>query len=243
MDNLEIRTRIINLGKALVKELKLDPGVDTFSRWMAHYVAEQMTLAENATGDEKIAAEKRCFETILKLWQHRSSLPNGHRPLENFDPIFNALNRLDPDNPRPYYFSSSDNHSSETGDVNNLSDEIQQWVDIARGIDRGSRLLIEFVFHQAALLAVDEKMVNWLTNAVDIPPDEDISIIVHLTHTYEDVEEEASKKEENTQKEKLQSRIKQLDAFIAFSQELRSSFNELMNMTNKDAVPHEDNLL
>ena len=83
MASSEMRKRIINLGKALIEELGLDPGVDTLARWMAHYIAEQMTIAENATGDDKIEAEQHCFETILKLWQHRSSLPNGRRPFES----------------------------------------------------------------------------------------------------------------------------------------------------------------
>jgi len=35
MESSEIRKRIINLGKVLVEELNLDPGVDTLARWMA----------------------------------------------------------------------------------------------------------------------------------------------------------------------------------------------------------------
>ena len=73
----EIQERIFNLGKALVEELGLEPGVDTLARWMAHYIAEKITLAKNAHGDEKIKAEQQCFDAILKLWQHRSRLPNG----------------------------------------------------------------------------------------------------------------------------------------------------------------------
>ena len=40
MVSSEIQERAISLGKALVQELELEPGVDTLSRWMAHYVAE-----------------------------------------------------------------------------------------------------------------------------------------------------------------------------------------------------------
>lgn len=50
----------MNLGKALVKELNLDPGVDTTARWMAHYIAEQIERAENSTG-----AEKRSGRTLF----------------------------------------------------------------------------------------------------------------------------------------------------------------------------------
>lgn len=221
MENSELRKRTISLGKALVEELKLNPGVDTLSRWMAHYVADQLTIAENATGDKKRVAEQRCFETILKLWQHRSHFSRGHRPFESFEPIFNALARLDPDNPQPYYFSPLGANSSYPNEVSKESDEVLHWINLANDLDRGARILIEFIFHQAAQMAVDEKVANWLFNAVNIPPGDDISIIIHLMQNNEGTEEE-SNKDENTQGKKLLSRIKQLDEFIVLSQEIRS---------------------
>lgn len=60
MEDSEIQKRTMNLGKALVKELNLDPGVDTTARWMAHYIAEQIERAENSTG-----AEKRSGRTLF----------------------------------------------------------------------------------------------------------------------------------------------------------------------------------
>lgn len=60
MENSELQEQIINLGKLLVQELKLDPGSDTFSKWMAHYIAEKMKTAEQAMYDQdKKEAEKR----------------------------------------------------------------------------------------------------------------------------------------------------------------------------------------
>jgi hypothetical protein len=180
MESSEIQKRIINLGKALVEELSLDPGVDTLARWMAHYIAEQMTIAKNATGDEKIKAEQRCFETILKLWQHRSSLPDGKRPFEDFEPIFQVLARLDPENPNPYFYSNPKSHSSETEDIDKDLDQVQMWLDIAQGIDQSARILLEYVFHQAALNATDEQLITWLESAFALSPrDGDISIIIH----------------------------------------------------------------
>ena len=107
MGDSETRKRIISLGKQLVEELDLEPGVDTLARWMAHYIAEQMIIAEKSDGDDKAQAEKQCFETILYLWQHRSLLPNKYRPFENFDPIFRVLEKLDPDHKEPYYLKYS----------------------------------------------------------------------------------------------------------------------------------------
>ena len=233
METSEMRKRIINLGKALVEELGLDPGVDTLARWMAHYVAEQMAMAENATGDDKIEVERRCFETILNLWEHRSSLPNGWRPFKSFEPIFHALARLDPENPAPYFYSKPNSGLSEPDDSNENLDRVQQWLDIAQGIDQAARVWLEYVFHQAALNATNEKTIAWLENAVGLPEGNDISIVVNLIHAESENEsEETAEREQQAKQEKLESRIKQLDAFIDFNQALRAAFvTELETMT------------
>lgn len=237
MENSELRKRTISLGKALVEELKLNPGVDTLSRWMVHYIAEQMTVAENATGDKKRIAEQRCFETILKLWQHRSALPNGHRPFESFEPIFRALARLDPDNTTPYFFSERASRSPETNEEGDGVDNVQQWLDIAKGIDQGARVMLEFVFTQAAINATDEKTLMWLKNASWIPPHEDVSIIVEVLSGDETEKDEATPdKQKQSKQEKITSRIKQLDAFIEFSQALRTEYRDALdNLTGNDA--------
>lgn len=239
MENSEVRKRTISLGKALVEELKLNPGVDTLSRWMVHYIAEQITVAENATGDKKRVAEQRCFETILKLWQHRSALPNGHRPFENFEPIFNALARLDPDNPQPYYYSRLNAIPSETNEVSKEPNEVLQWIDLANAMDRSARILIEFIFHQASLIAMDEKTINWLINAVGISPNDDVSIVVRLMNTYEDIDEETNTSD-NDQSGKIQSRIQQLDTFIALSQEIRSLLIKQAKSANENSTSDKD---
>lgn len=83
MDSSATRTKAINLGNELVNALDLEPGGNTLTRWMAHYLAEQITLVETTSGALKTAAEDRCFKTVLALWQQRSSLPSGRRPLED----------------------------------------------------------------------------------------------------------------------------------------------------------------
>jgi hypothetical protein len=233
MENSEMQKHIINLGKALVEELSLDPGVDTLARWMAHYIAEQITIVESTTGDDKIKAEQQCFETILKLWQHRSSLPIERRPFESFDPIFRALERLDPENPNPYFYSNPKSRSSESDDSGKDSNEVQQWLDVARGIDQAVRVWLEYVFQQAALNATDEKTIAWLENAIGLSSSNDISIIVRLIDDdLENGSKETTELEQQDKQEKLKSRIKQLDVFIEFSQVLHKSFlAELENVT------------
>lgn len=242
MANSELRTQIINLGKALAEELKLNPGVDTLSRWMVHYIAEQMTVAENAIGDKKRIAEQRCFETILKLWQHRSSLPNGHRPFESFEPIFRALARLDPDNPTPYFFSEQTISSSETNKKNDDSNNVHQLLEIATGIDRGTRAMLEFIFNQAALSATDAKTIMWLNNAVRIPPNEDVSIIVQVLSDNADNEDEATfEKQKLSRQEKIKSRIEQLETLIVFGQEVRAIYLDSLNTLIKESHASDEN--
>lgn len=75
MEDSKAQKKVIDLGKALVKDLELDPGVDTLSKWMAHYLAEKIELTKKLTGKEKKEAKKECFEITLKLWEHRYSAP------------------------------------------------------------------------------------------------------------------------------------------------------------------------
>lgn len=232
-----MRKRIINLGKALVEELGLNPGVDTLARWMAHYVAEQMTIAENAAGDDKIKAEQQCFETILKLWQHRSALSNGRRPFESFEPIFRTLARLDPEKPNPFFYSNSNFRSSEPDASTDDSNEVQQWLDIAQGIDQAARVWLEFAFHQAALKATDEKTISWIENAIGLPEGDDTSTITHLLHIdLENESKETAEQKQQAKQKQLTSRIQKLDAFINFNQILRAAFvAELETITQSES--------
>ena len=84
MEDSGLQTKVINLGKLLVKELGLETSNDTLSRWMAHYIAEKIAKSESLPlGKEKDDAEKDCLETILKVWERRWLLPSGKRPLED----------------------------------------------------------------------------------------------------------------------------------------------------------------
>jgi len=239
MENSEMQKRIINLGRALVRELSLDPGVDTLARWMAHYVAEQIVTVEDATGDDRIEAQQHCFTTILELWQHRSSLPNGRRPFESFEPVLRALERLDPENPAPYYsFAKPSLPSSELDDSGEDSGEVERWLDVAREIDQAARVWLEYVFHQAALNAADEETIAWVENAIGPLAGDDIAIIVRLIHSDpESASEETAELERSNKQEKLRSRIQQLDAFIDLSRGLRAMFlTELETMGQGDAL-------
>ncbi len=205
---------------------------------MAHYVAEQITIAENATGDEKSKAEERCFETILRLWQHRSSLPNGHRPLESFEPIFRALDRLDPDSSRPFFYSLPQYDAAEPDDITeNIQNEVREWTNRALGIDQTARILINFALSQAALNAVDEKTSSWLKNATDLINSGDLSVIVRLLPPDTDDQSEANFERIRQAHEKdLRSKIEKLDTFTELSSFVRTALiKELEEISEEDS--------
>lgn len=244
MESLEMQKRIINLGKALVEELGLDPGVDTLARWMAHYIAEQMEIAKNTTGDDKIEAEQRCFETILKLWQHRSFLPNGWRPFENFEPIFQALERLDPENKQPYYFNNTNKNSLEPDKTSKATESVQRWLDVASGIDQVVRIWLDYVFKQAALCATDEKTIEWLKSSVCLQDIDDTSIIIRLLpEAILSNDEITTERMQHKKRELIISRIKKLEAFNDFNQVLLSIFEqELEEISVNDSSLNDSSL-
>jgi hypothetical protein len=95
---------VLGLGQYLVRELDFEDGVDTLGRWMAHHVAELIDQAEHgATAAERVKARKSATETILKIWEHRASLPGNTYPLATYKDVLKVLDRLPPDkNPFRY---------------------------------------------------------------------------------------------------------------------------------------------
>jgi hypothetical protein len=162
MENSKTQARTINLGKQLVAELDQESEADFLCRWMAHYLAEQITLAENSAGHKKKAAQKKCFETILALWRHRAAFPNGHRPFEKFEPVLDALRNLNPNNPRPYYHrfkpATKETDSREPKMVSKL-------IDLIFGIDSAARVLVDATLTEITELAITERTKSMLKNA------------------------------------------------------------------------------
>ena len=124
---------VLALGRKIVKELKQEHFFDTLGRWIAHYVAELIVAAENASVIDQQNAKRKCFESILELWSHHSNLPNGLRPFEELEPILRALAYLDPKNSPLRKFSV---FSAETL-VNNS--RVQRLLDLAIEVDNFAR--------------------------------------------------------------------------------------------------------
>jgi hypothetical protein len=91
--------------------LGFEDGVDTLGRWMAHHLAELIDKAENgATAAERSSARKNATETILKIWEHRATLPRKAYPLAPYKELLKVLDRLRPDDNPFRYFG----HPAET---------------------------------------------------------------------------------------------------------------------------------
>lgn len=226
MENSEIQQKVIVLGKALVHELGLEPEVDTLSRWLAHYIAEQLTYLENAKEDEKKLAQDRCFETILKVWQHRSLYPNNHRPFQNFEDIFKTLTALNQKSRYSYYGFYDSKPKSDDAERNK---DLKQWTDIAIGIDNAARNLIKFALRQAVEKALDDKTKSWLDKAINLMPNDDLVAINQLTSKDDSIE-------------KLETMLKQLNEFIELSQFIRYEISDRIQQNTSKKVQKDSDL-
>lgn len=223
-----MQEKVVSLGKALVDELELEQGVDTLSRWLAHYVAEQLACLESAKGEEKVQVQRRCFETILMLWQHRSSFRNNHRPFENFETIFKTLDALNPENQHSFYrfWNQDDEADNAVGE-----EDAKPWLDMAIGIDQAARVWINFALSQAVERALDEKTKDWLDKAISIMPDDDLVVIHRLVSKDDDIGDEEKANQITSDKIKnLETKLEKLDGFIALSQLIR---NEIIDEIQK----------
>jgi hypothetical protein len=230
MENSELQEeKIIKLGKLFVKELNLEPGVDTLSRWMAHYLAEKMTEVEILPiGNKRDQAQKECFEVILKLWERRWTLLNGKRPFENFEPILRLLEKINPENDHDYYTRVILNRQyPELEKTNLLNKDATDWIKVVNEIDRVSRIWIDFCLKEAVKSLTTEKTEEWIKEAENIPNNEDVQVIKILFNT--DSKTVATSEELSAyRKKQLEKRIDELNNFIKLNALILKSYqNEL----------------
>jgi hypothetical protein len=73
---------LLELGAKITNELDLVGYENTTSKWMAHYLAELIDIAENgATEEVRNQAKDKASQIILQLWELRQSLPGNAYPL------------------------------------------------------------------------------------------------------------------------------------------------------------------
>jgi hypothetical protein len=97
MAELKQYQEIISLGKTIIQDFTTDESRDRTLQWMAHYLAELITKAEQETSkSQKAKLKKECTEMILKIWEKRANFPRQTRPLAGLSevlPIIKALEK------------------------------------------------------------------------------------------------------------------------------------------------------
>jgi hypothetical protein len=88
---------ILALGERIVRELELEPGVDTLGRWLAHHLAELILAARESEGAQREIAQKTAVDLILKIWSRRHDVPGGANPLRKLEEVIAILRFLRPD--------------------------------------------------------------------------------------------------------------------------------------------------
>ena len=230
MENLEVQRSVLSLGELFVNKLGLEPGVDTFARWMAHYIAQQMNKAENSQGTEKESAEKACFDTILKVWEHRWKLPSGKRPFEDFEPILMLIEKLNPERESAFYYHQLPENGRRDLQIN---ENMSEWIKTAEEMDQAARICITYALDQSVLQIKTDETEQWLENASKLTSDDDTKIIrglinknLPLPSEYGDddiISNYTSETLKNYSLEKVKSRIKHLQAFSKVSKKMLSA--------------------
>jgi hypothetical protein len=166
---------VLELGQEIVRQLNPNNDNDLLSAWIAQDLAEKLRKHAQASGSERTHLGADIFELILKVWQHRASLPSVHRPFERYESIFRALESLDPEKQQFRYFAD------DFARARKEKGEVEQWLDTAKAIDRLARSLIAFCLGSASA-AAGQPNEAWLKAAKTLKTDEELEIkIVFLT--------------------------------------------------------------
>jgi hypothetical protein len=238
MEQSEQQKAVLELGKLLVKELGLEKGVDTLSRWMAHYVAEKIKYVETLPdGVKKKNAEKECFSLILDLWKHRWHYKSDTQPLRNFNHLFDILENLNPEKEEPYYYRLGSNQSKEEEDESFELSDLKDLSPLALQIDKVARIWINYLLHDAAVKAKNEKIKKLIDCAVKLPDSMDAHIIqIVFADSMEDINKKPVDQEELDRKNKINAlnrRIKELQKFKKINEYLVSLFEKEINNLKK----------
>ena len=213
---------VIALGKKLVAELDLERSVDTLSRWMAHYIAELMSAAEETNDpEERSKAQEKCCETILKLWEHRASLPHGAGPLANLENVLKAIESLQGEGmPRWSGFSP--------GEIKKLGGP---WVQFAKVVEEAGLQMCRIAVLTAIAETAFGKEKRWLQEHGEMLSEEETKIIKALDSWLSEKISWQTKKDQVSigdlePDERTRRVIEEIEASIM---RLKSSFESLLN--------------
>lgn len=180
---------------------------------MSHYIAEKILELEVATGEEKRSLQKDCFEAILLLWSHQAYFPSGSRPFENFEPVFRALDHIDPDRPGYSYINEQPEANSD------VPKDIDLYVKYIVNLDATTRVLLSYFVELAISSAADQSTKDWI-NSLGVETRSEVPKV--LLSFYRDRREKSDKELVEEKIEKLSDRIRKIDAFVEVSEDIKS---------------------
>ncbi|MFN4052645.1 MAG: hypothetical protein ACK4HS_11775 [Acinetobacter junii] len=131
---------LIELGKRLVHEFKLEDKNDTLSQWLLHYLAELFEQYNLSTSpEEKRIAALEIKDTVFKLWEFRYQQSHSQSSFKNIESLISTLQKLNLDNDDVFYTGLSNFRNAEKT-TDQTSPEY--WYSYAIKLDKASRLLI-----------------------------------------------------------------------------------------------------
>jgi hypothetical protein len=131
---------------------------------MSHYIAQLIVEAESAEEAHKADAQERCAGEILKLWAHRTGYPGTEAPFQSFEPVLQALKRLDPGEPGLAFFRNfRDLEEIDDASSSDVKALLTAAVELERAAAQTTRALVQ----KAAVLTANREAA-WLTAASHI---------------------------------------------------------------------------
>ena len=131
---------LIELGKRLVQEFKLEDKTDTLSQWILHYLAElfdQYNVSTSPEEKHKVSVDIR--DTIFKLWGFRYQQSHSNSSFKKIESLISTLKKLNLDNDDVFYSGLSNFRNVESTADQSSPD---YWYCYALKVDKASRFLI-----------------------------------------------------------------------------------------------------
>lgn len=208
--------RVLALGRRLVSSLLDDERDDPLSAWMAHYIAGLMIAIESAQSDaEREVAHARCMGAILKLWDHRCTLPGNAQPFGKARSAIEYLIRMDPHSQESMFFRVRPDRPQ-----GRLTSE---WLVRAENVDAAARMLVLHCLGQAIECDAPE-LRAWVELAPQLDAGKDGTDVALAAALAELVEDENQAPSQDVQQRLIESIDAMLHELTALRDDLDTDF-------------------
>ncbi len=199
---------VIALGKRIIDQLSIDESNDVLDRWMAHYLAEQMLVVQSSTGKAKEAAQQRCSELIVKIWEHKM-LPNN----KTIQSMMQTLQKL---NSQSYFILEHDFDEEQAAAFSSFPQSTLDWLQLATSIDAIARIWVNRALEEASKEATITDFPG-LSELLDAMGND----ITRIVRSFVVIDDDAASQQRAIS---LENYISALDNFVTLSSKLRALF-------------------